>query len=83
MHEHESYEELVAAANPALETFKGTQERCLAALRDISRPFQLTIISGGKKTKGAFIPGKGLHGKEPFDKLMAVNNPALETFKGM
>ena len=48
----------LAAANPALQTFKG-----------------------GKKTKGSFIPGKGLREHESFDQLIA-SNPALETMKG-
>ena len=39
----------------------------------------LQTFKGGKKTKGAFIPGKGLRSKE--DELLA-SNPALETFKG-
>ena len=29
---------------------------------------------------GQFIPGKGMRNRE--DELLAVNNPALETFKG-
>jgi hypothetical protein len=28
-----------------------------------------------------FIPGKGLHMNEEFDRLMAIQNPALQTFK--
>lgn len=40
------------------------------------------LFLGGKKTKGAFIPGKGLHQNEPFENLLAASNPALATFKG-
>jgi hypothetical protein len=43
----------------------------------------LQTFKGGKKTKGAFIPGKGLREREEFDSLLAgLNNPALQTFKG-
>jgi hypothetical protein len=41
----------------------------------------LETFKGGKKTKGSFIPGKGLRDHESFDTLVAAN-PALETFKG-
>ena len=40
----------------------------------------LETFKGGKKTKGSFIPGKGLR-QHHDDELVAVN-PALETFKG-
>ncbi len=43
-----AFDELVAASNPALETFKG-----------------------GKKTKGAYIPGKGLRDQVSFDQLFS------------
>jgi len=39
-------------------------------------------MKGAKKTKGAFIPGKGMRQYETFDELVAVSNPALETMKG-
>ena len=41
----------------------------------------LETFKGGKKTKGSFIPGKGLREHESFETLVAAN-PALETFKG-
>jgi hypothetical protein len=42
----------------------------------------LETFKGGKRTKGQFIPGKGMRNTEEFDQLVAFNNPALETFKG-
>jgi hypothetical protein len=54
----------------------------------------LETFKGGKKTKGSFIPGKGLREQESFEEIQMVNdsnynfgtilatNPALETFKG-
>ena len=42
----------------------------------------LKTLQSRKRTKGAFIPGKGLHSKEEYDRLMALTNPALQTFKG-
>mmetsp|Transcript_46387 Transcript_46387/g.129326 ORF Transcript_46387/g.129326 Transcript_46387/m.129326 type:complete len:162 (-) Transcript_46387:157-642(-) len=39
----------------------------------------LETFKGGKKTKGQFIPGKGMRMRE--EELLAMN-PALETFKG-
>lgn len=39
----------------------------------------LETFKGGKKTKGSFVPGKGIRRHE--DQLLA-SNPALETFKG-
>lgn len=41
----------------------------------------LETFKGGKKTKGSFMPGKGLREHESFETLVAAN-PALETFKG-
>jgi len=35
-------------------------------------------MKGAKKTKGAFIPGKGMRQYETFDELVAVSNPALQ-----
>ena len=40
----------------------------------------LETFKSRKKTKGSFIPGKGIRDSESFDNLMA-SNPALETFK--
>jgi hypothetical protein len=40
----------------------------------------LQTFKGGRKTKGAFIPGKGMRNRE--DNLLAGINPALQTFKG-
>jgi hypothetical protein len=45
---------------------------------DASNP-ALETFKGGKKTKGSFIPGKGIRLHE--ENLIA-SNPALETFKG-
>jgi hypothetical protein len=43
----------------------------------------LQTFKGRKRTKGAFIPGKGLRNQEDFDSLVAgLQNPALQTFKG-
>jgi hypothetical protein len=42
----------------------------------------LETFKGRKKTKGSFIPGKGMRDHESYDELMAASNPALETFKG-
>ncbi len=47
----------------------------------VSNP-ALETFKGGKKTKGAYIPGKGLRNGQTYDELVAVSNPALETFKG-
>ena len=42
----------------------------------------LQTFKGGKKTKGSFIPGKGIRSHSEFDELVAAANPALQTFKG-
>ena len=43
----------------------------------------LQTFKGRKKTKGSFIPGKGMRDHESFDTLVAgLDNPALQTFKG-
>jgi hypothetical protein len=45
---------------------------------DASNP-ALETFKGGKKTKGSFIPGKGIRLQE---ENLITSNPALETFKG-
>lgn len=42
----------------------------------------LQTFKGRKKTKGSFIPGKGIREHEEFESLVSVSNPALQTFKG-
>jgi hypothetical protein len=57
----------------------GAPEESMAALQNPA----LQTFKGGKKTKGAFIPGKGLRNTEEYDQLVAgLENPALQTFKG-
>mmetsp|Transcript_21246 Transcript_21246/g.22666 ORF Transcript_21246/g.22666 Transcript_21246/m.22666 type:complete len:111 (-) Transcript_21246:3-335(-) len=38
----------------------------------------LQTMKGRKKGKGQFIPGKGMHMNEEYDRLMAITNPALD-----
>ena len=75
--------EVVNAANPALETFKGRKTTKGAfipgkGMRDHESFENLVAVNpaletfkGGKKTKGTFIPGKGLRDHESFETLMA------------
>jgi hypothetical protein len=42
----------------------------------------LETFKGGKKTKGSFIPGKGMRDHESSLDTLVASNPALETFKG-
>jgi hypothetical protein len=80
-----------AAANPALQTFKGSKGpkgsfipgKGIRKLDDSLIAAQnpaLQTFKGGKKTKGSFIPGKGIRAHD--DEQLIASNPALETFKG-
>lgn len=51
------------------------------AAEAVSNP-ALQTFKGRKRTKGSFIPGKGIREHESFEMLQAVSNPALQTFKG-
>ena len=76
-----SHEELVAAANPALETFKsgkrgrsgsfypGKGIRSHEELVAAANPALETFKSGGRGRSGSFYPGKGIRDHASFNEL--------------
>jgi hypothetical protein len=88
MRDHETFEELVAASNPALQTVR-RDAWCshwftlVCLLRSILTHRCVLFLPQfkGKVKSQSFYPGKGMRDHESFEELVAASNPALQTVR--